>query len=121
MKRVLGFLIVGLSALAVSGAVTAEPSGAGAGAAPKIVEIHQGEILPLRFVMSGDFVETEPASTVELRAKEDLWLRISASQVEMSFDGRDYRPVSELVTGSVTLGIQDPSAALTVGLTLEAK
>jgi hypothetical protein len=113
MKLILGFLVVALSTF--TGVAFGSPSNE-----PQVIELRKGDIIPLEYSMDGDFVETLRSAQISLRAKENLWIRISASQVEVSFDGTNFKPFSSVASGSLEIGAQNASA-FTAKVTLKAK
>lgn len=69
-----------------------------------IVEFRQGDELPVSFTAEGDLIETSRAGVSYVSVKRNFWLKLQNNDVQMSLDGSAYRPVKDMLTGSLTAG-----------------
>lgn len=70
------------------------------------VKVPAGVELPINIAMRGDLAATvEPVTPVKLKARRDLWIRFTGDNVVLSLDGVNYRPVTEVITGSVSFSL----------------
>jgi hypothetical protein len=69
-----------------------------------IVEFRQGDELPVNFEAQGDLLETKQPSISYVTVKKNFWLRLSQNEVEISFDGNEFKKLNESVTGSIEAG-----------------
>ena len=85
-----------------------------------IIEFRQKDKLAINLSVEGDFFEGTPKTTY-VTVKTDFWLKFKGSNsqmnVEMSLDGTDYKPIEEVVTGSIFAGASvDPKSGLADGI-----
>lgn len=69
-----------------------------------VVEFRFGDEIPVSFASEGDLLETTVTGVSYVKVKRDFWLSISKTGVEMSLDGSQFEPISDVVTGSFTAG-----------------
>ena len=67
-----------------------------------VIEFRQGDELPVTLNAEGDLLETIRPATSYIGVKRIFWLRFEASRVQVSFNGRDFRDLNEVLSGSVT-------------------
>ena len=70
------------------------------------VHVPAGYELPIAIGMRGDLAVTvEPVVPVKLRARRDLWVRFNGDSVDASLDGVHFKPVPELMTGTISFAL----------------
>ncbi len=69
-----------------------------------IVEFRQGDELPVSFSAEGDLLETSRVGTSYVSVKRNFWLKLENNDVQMSLDGTAFKPIKDMVTGSLTAG-----------------
>lgn len=112
MKRILGALVV--TVFVAAGAIAAQPD------SHVTLFLQKGEVFAFEVNAGGDFFETAQPTAVEFRAKQDIWVRVSGEEIELSLDGVNYRSISEVATGKLEIGTKDAST-FTMQLTTKAK
>lgn len=69
-----------------------------------LVEFRQGDRLPLSLVVQGDLLESHNPSAQDILVKRNFWIQADRSKIRISLDGRDFREIPEVLTGSLTVG-----------------
>jgi len=69
-----------------------------------VIEFREGDEIPMNFTAEGDLVETRQAATSSVRVKRNFWLKVDASNMQISFNGRDFNELSEVLSGSLEAG-----------------
>ena len=69
-----------------------------------VVEFRQGDELPVSFTADGDLIQTSRAGVSYVTVKKNFWLRLQDNKVQLSLDGAAYRPIQDMLSGSVTAG-----------------
>jgi hypothetical protein len=69
-----------------------------------IVEFRQGDEIPVSFSSEGDLLESTVTGVGYVKVKRSFWMRICQSGIEMSLDGSQFKPLSDVVSGSFTAG-----------------
>jgi hypothetical protein len=69
-----------------------------------VVEFRQGDELPISFSTEGDLLETSRVGASYVNVKRNFWLKIEGSDVQMSLDGSVYRPIKDMISGSIVAG-----------------
>ncbi len=69
-----------------------------------IVEFRQGDELPVSFSAEGDLLETSRVGVSYVQVKRSFWLKLENNDVQMSLDGTAFKPIKDMVTGSLTAG-----------------
>ncbi len=69
-----------------------------------VVEFRQGDELPVTLDAQGDLFETTQASVSYVGVKKNFWLRLRGQQVDLSFDGRTFKKLSDSLTGRLDVG-----------------
>lgn len=87
-----------------------------------VIEFRQGDRLSVEFSAEGDLLETNQAPSGVIGVKRDFWLRVGSRGLEISLDGLSYRPLNEVVSGSLKAGASGPDggAANAINLALKA-
>lgn len=62
-----------------------------------------GDQVPVVMSAGGELFEMTNATPHTLVAKRTFWLRARQNELEVSFDGTNYRPLSEVVGGTLSL------------------
>lgn len=117
MKKTLQLLVlaIGLCIVSLSEAKTIRASDMNSGlwsqlaagaASDLTVEFRQGDEIPVTVVSQGDFLETRQAGVTYVTVKKSFWVRFVNSNPQMSLDGTSFKPLSDLVTGSVQAGAE---------------
>lgn len=76
-----------------------------------IVEFREGDRLPVNLKAEGDlFVSIDNNSTV-VEVKKDFYVKIIGSNMYMSFDGIDFKPINELLRGNVSIGAKSDQSS----------
>ena len=71
------------------------------------IHVPAGYELPIDIAMRGDLAATiEPVTPVRLKARRNLWVRFTGDAVVLSLDGVNFRPIQEVVTGSVSFALK---------------
>lgn len=71
------------------------------------IKVPAGVELPIDVAMRGDLAITvEPVTPVKLKARRDLWIRFTGDSVVLSLDGVHFRPITEVITGSVSFALK---------------
>lgn len=66
----------------------------------------QGTSLPLHFILKGDLVELESSDyPFLLKIKQSFYLRFQEDQVVLSLDKVIWKPVQEMLTGMISIGL----------------
>lgn len=68
------------------------------------VEFRQGDELPVSLEAQGDLMETRQTSVSYVTIKKNFWIRLSQSQIEISFDGITFKKFNEALKGSLDVG-----------------
>jgi hypothetical protein len=69
-----------------------------------VVEFRQGDEIPLTFTASGDLLETTRATLQYITVKKNFWIRVATTDIQISFDGTNYKKISEALTGDIHAG-----------------
>jgi hypothetical protein len=86
------------------------------------LRIAKGDILTFNYSMAGNLLGTLRPTKVELQAKQNMWVRMSGSNVEASLDDLNFRPISQFASGTLDVGVADASGStFAVNLTVNAK
>jgi len=125
----LGFLLMTLNAEARTLRATeldnkAVASLLGGSAEPVVIEFRAGDEIPVSFGAEGDLLETTRAGQSYVGVKRNFWLRIEGMKFEMSLDGIAYKPLSEMISGSLFAGANagsDGGAVNGINVGLKAK
>src|SRR4051794_15938755 len=57
---------------------------------PIIVEVREGEVVPLDVVVAGDLIASPEGATIPLTAKRAFFIRIDEKGVKLSVDGKTF-------------------------------
>lgn len=68
------------------------------------IEFRDGDELPVSFTAKGDLLETSREGVSYVRVKRDFWVRILQDRISLSLDGREFKPIQEMLTGSFMAG-----------------
>jgi len=88
-----------------------------------IVEFRSGDEIPVSFASEGDLLETTTTGVSYVKVKRDFWLKISSAGIQMSLDGSEFKPISDVLKGSFQAGAgaQSPGQpANSINLLLQA-
>jgi hypothetical protein len=72
-----------------------------------VVEFRKGETVPITFNAGGDLLETKHPTVTEFSVKQDFWVRIQNNNFQLSVDGYNFTPFTDLLRGSISLGADD--------------
>ena len=67
-----------------------------------IVEFRQGDEIPVSLSAEGDLLETNQTGVTYLHVKKSFWISGKNNELKMSLNGQDFRPFSDVVTGSLS-------------------
>ncbi len=87
------------------------------------VEFRQGDEIPISFSAEGDLLETSKPGVSYLRVKKNFWIKMFNNDVVLSLDGSNFKPLSQIVTGSFSAGASAGQSGIPVNaieLTLKA-
>lgn len=87
------------------------------------IEFRQGDELPVSFEAKGDFLETTQKGISYVVVKRDFWLKPVNNDLQVSTDGVNFKPISEVASGSFSAGAgadQNGGAANAINLVFEA-
>lgn len=71
------------------------------------VKVPAGVELPIDIAMRGDLAVTvEPVTPVRIKARRDLWIRFTGESVVLSLDGVHFRPITEVITGTLSFSLK---------------
>ncbi|GEM_PF-1598465 len=65
-----------------------------------VVEFRKGDELPMTFETKGDLLEIKQSSVSCIGVKRSFWLRLMPTDIEISFDGVEYKKINEALLGS---------------------
>ncbi len=68
-----------------------------------VVEFRQGDRLPVSIKTEGDLLETVDSTATLVSVKRSFWLKLEQNQLTMSLDGQMFKPISQSLTGSLTV------------------
>jgi hypothetical protein len=115
MKRIFGAFAV--IVLMTSGSAFAQSP-----PTPSLFRILKGDVLTFEYVMAGNLFETTHPAQIELQARQNMWVRMSGNKVEASLDDLNFHPIREFASGTLEVGVADPSASkFTINLLVNAK
>ncbi len=108
-------MIFAMAALLMCSAVTANTGGSirvTKLSSELISKIQQGEVknlvvefkLPVNLTAEGDLFESVDSNPTFVEVKKEFYVKVTGSNVHMSFDGVNFKPINELLRGSVSLG-----------------
>lgn len=89
-----------------------------------VIEFREGDEIPVHFAMSGDFAEMNGDAANLLHIKKNFYLKIVHDQVAVSLDGAQYKPLPEVMTGTLQAGANESGGianALNIMLTASQK
>ena len=67
-----------------------------------IVEFRQSDEIPVTFSAQGDFLESVQSGTTYVTVKRSFWIKVAGSDLEMSLDGTTFKPLNQVVKGSIS-------------------
>lgn len=67
-----------------------------------VVEFRQGDQLPVNISAVGDLIETAGSGSTVVTVKRNFWLMLQNNDVQISLDGSTYKPIKEVLTGSLS-------------------
>ena len=71
------------------------------------IKVPAGVELPIDIAMRGDLAATvEPVTPVKLNLRRDLWIRFTGESVVLSLDGVNFRPIQQVITGTVSFALK---------------
>jgi len=78
-----------------------------------VIEIAAGTRFPLGICFSGDLIEVESSEeSTSLRVLQKIYVKKEGEQFWLSQDNREWKPVAEFVTGTITLGVDNSDGEL---------
>ena len=69
-----------------------------------IIELREGEVVPLDIILEGDYFATAPGASVPVTVKRTCFIRVDDRGIRISADGQDFDEKSR-VPGSFQLGV----------------
>lgn len=69
-----------------------------------VVEFKEGDRLPVNLKAEGDLFESVDSNPTFVEVKKDFYVKVTGSNIHMSFDGINFKPINELLRGSVSVG-----------------
>lgn len=76
-----------------------------------VVEFREGDVLPVSLEAEGDLVATRQAGITYMDVKKNFWLKLDQDNLVMSLDGENFKPLNQLISGSLTAGAEkDPNS-----------
>lgn len=85
-------------------------------AADTVIEFRQGDELPITLTAEGDLVETVRSGVTSIAIKRTFWLRILANVIEISLDGSTFKPIPQVLSGSVEVGANSDASGAANGM-----
>lgn len=77
-----------------------------------IVEFRQGDRLPVTINAEGDLIETTEVNNSYVVVKRNFWIQPQANSLLLSLDGQTFKPVGDLLTGSLEAGAGAPTGGI---------
>ena len=68
------------------------------------VEFRQGDEIPVQLNAEGDLLETSESNPSYVTVKRGFWVQMKQDDVQISFDGTNYKPFKEAIAGTITAG-----------------
>ena len=68
------------------------------------IEFREGDRLPLSVKVAGHFAENLEPTPVWVTVKRHFFLRFDGPDVEVSLDGKNFRPHRDVLTGNLSVG-----------------
>lgn len=90
------------------------------GKSENIAEFRQGDIFQVKLDVSGDVLETTSNPPSEVKVKRGFFLKKSDQQLLMSWDGEEFKPFRELITGQLMVAPSGVGAVDSVAVKLTA-
>ncbi len=87
------------------------------------VEFRQGDELPVSVTADGDLMQTTKPGVSYVSIKKNFWLRLQASDVQLSLDGTNYRNIKDALSGRLEAGagaIQNGGTARAIDISFKA-
>lgn len=69
-----------------------------------VVEFKEGDRLPVNLKAEGELFESVDSNPIFVEVKKDFYVKVTGSNVQMSFDAVNFSPINELIRGSVSVG-----------------
>jgi hypothetical protein len=69
-----------------------------------VIELREGEVVPLDVIVEGDYFATAPGASVPVTVKRTCFIRVDDRGIRISADGQDFDETPR-VPGSFQLGI----------------
>ncbi len=69
-----------------------------------IIELHEGQVVPLDITIDGDLAATPPGLSVPVTVKRHCYLRVDDRGLRVSYDGQDF-DAKNRVPGSFQFGV----------------
>lgn len=121
------FLIAGLSTSTMASSIrfsdldSKEFNHILSGQSNQVVEFQKGDLIPLGLKVEGDLLSLSSHKTNFLKVQKKFFILISRLEFKISFDGHYYLPLSEALTGSLTVdaNVNSPSSLLNILLDIE--
>ena len=89
------------------------------GESDDVLEFQKGDEIKVTFKAEGDLLETTSGGPAMVKVKKTFYIKIDADQLLMSFDGQDYRPLKDTITGSLKGSASgDPAPVTDLGIML---
>lgn len=66
------------------------------------VEFVEGDDIPLGFIVTGDILETDTTARSPIHVKRSFYIERLGDGIGMSLDGLHFKPIQELLTGSLS-------------------
>lgn len=85
-----------------------------------VLEFQSGDKIKVTFKADGDLLESTSNGFTKLKVKTTFYIRKDNDQLLMSFDGQDFKPLKEVITGRLSANASRDSAATDINIVLFA-
>ena len=68
-----------------------------------VIEFRKGDQIPINLKAVGDLFESTDSNPTFVEVKKDFYINIKGPEVNMSFDGVNYKPYNKVIRGSLVM------------------
>jgi hypothetical protein len=90
------------------------------GKSEDICEFRKGDVFKVKLDVSGNVLETTSNPPSKVKVKKGFFLKMSEQQLLASWDGEEFKPFRDLISGQLSVGVSGDGSVDSVSIKLEA-
>ena len=90
------------------------------GKSEDVCEVRKNDVFKVKLDLSGNVLEATNNNLVKVKVKKGFFLKMSEQQLLMSWDGEEFKPFKDLLSGQLSVAASGDRSVDSVSIKLEA-